>query len=187
MRPARLLLAAAVVASGVAITPALATSHLSATDAFFPGCAAPSTAPTLTVGRVGCLELPSTAIGGTTAFSYYIPPACAPGLAHRCPVFYELHGFGGNYTSMLGTGDDPSAYVAALAAGPAKDPHSVRDTWNYSDPAHWVKKPSLDAILIAADGRTVPGGYGPGPGLDGYWIDWNPRYAKGGDHPRYNT
>ena len=102
-------------------------------------------------------------------------------------MFYELHGFGGSYTSMLGTGDDPSAYVAALASGPSKNPHTVRDPWNYSDPAKWVPKPAVDAVLIAPDGRTVPGGYGPSAGLDGYWVDWNPRYAKGGDQTRYNT
>jgi hypothetical protein len=187
MRPARLLLASAVLTAGIAITPALAAGSGSAVNAFFPGCAAPSSAPSLTVGRVDCLEVASPAIGGTTAFSYYIPPACAPALQHRCPVFYELHGFGGDYTSMLGTGDDPEAYVSALASGPSRDPHTVAAPWNYADPAKWVHKPSLDAILIAPDGRTVPGGYGPGPGLDGYWIDWNPRYAKTGDTPRYNT
>jgi S-formylglutathione hydrolase FrmB len=187
MRPVRLLVSAALVASVVAVTPALAGSGPSATSAFFPGCSAPTATPSLTVGRVDCLLLPSVALGGTTAFSYFVPPACAPATGHRCPVFYELHGFGGDYTSMLGTGDDPSAYVAALSSGPTKDPHDVSDPWNYSDPAKWVGKPSLDAVLIAPDGRTVPGGYGPSAGLDGYWIDWNPRYAKGGDHTRYDT
>ena len=30
------------------------------------------------VGVVACRTLPSPALGGTTAFSYYVPPACAP-------------------------------------------------------------------------------------------------------------
>src|SRR3954470_11966467 len=187
MRPFRLLLACALAAAAAAVSPALAASSGSAAADFFPGCAAPSAAPSLTVGRVDCVQLPSPAIGGTTAFSYYVPAACAPGLRHTCPVFYLLHGFGGSYTSMLGTGDDPSAYVKAMSSGPRKDPHSVADPWKYSDPAQWVPKPSFDAILIAPDGRTVPGGYGPSAGLDGYWIDWNPKYAKGGQRPRYNT
>jgi S-formylglutathione hydrolase FrmB len=187
MRPVRLLVSAALVATGLAVTPALAGSNPSDVSSFFPGCASPTSTPTLTVNRVDCLELPSPAIGGTTAFSYFIPPACAPALRRQCPVFYLLHGFGGSYTSMLGTASEPSAYVSALATGPSVDPHTVSDPWAYSDPAQWVQKPSLDAILIAPDGRTVPGGYGPSPDLDGYWIDWNPRYAKDGGHPRYDT
>src|SRR3954463_9468373 len=139
MRPARPLLAAAVLATGVAVAPALAAGSGAASNSFFPGCASPSSAPALTVGRVDCLQVASPAIGGTTAFSYYIPPACAPALNRRCPVFYELHGFGGDYTSMLGTGDDPEAYVAALATGPSKDPHHVSAPWNYADPAKWVR------------------------------------------------
>ena len=42
-------------------------------------------------------------------------------------------------------------------------------------------------VLVAPHGRTVAGGYGPVPDLDGYWTDWNPRYAKGGQAPRYAT
>src|SRR3954454_22232944 len=187
MRPFRLLLACALAAAAAAVSPALAASSGSAVADFFPGCAAPSAAPSITVGRVDCLQMLSPAIGGTTALSYYVPAACAPGLRHTCPVFYLLHGFGGSYTSMLGTGDDPSAYVKAMASGPSKNPHTVRDPWNYSDPAKWVPKPAVDAVLIAPDGRSVPGGYGPSAGLDGYWVDWNPRYAKGGDQTRYNT
>jgi S-formylglutathione hydrolase FrmB len=33
----------------------------------------------------------------------------------------------------------------------------------------------------------VPGGFGPGAGLEGFWADWNPRYARGGDSQRYGT
>src|SRR2546423_9930356 len=187
MRPARLIIAAAVVAAGAAVSPAVAGSTSSAADEFFAGCAGVAPHPSFTVGQVGCQQIPSALLGGTTAFSYYIPPACAPALQRHCPVLYELHGFGGDYTSMLGTTADPWAYVAALAAGPSRDPHTVSDPWNYSDPAAWVAEPSLDAILIAPDGRTVPGGFGPAPALDGYWVDWNPRYAKGGQEPRYPT
>jgi len=88
---------------------------------------------------------------------------------------------------MLGTTKDPSAYVAALSSGPKVNPHSVDDPWDYSDPSAWVRRPALNAVLIAPDGRTVPDGYGPEPGLDGYWLDWNPDHAKGGAHESYNT
>ncbi|MFL6239873.1 MAG: alpha/beta hydrolase [Actinomycetes bacterium] len=186
MRPARLVFAAALTAAAGAVTPAIAATHAADSD-FFPGCAAYSSNPVLALGSVNCLELPSPAIDGTTAFSYYVPPDCAPALGRHCPVFYLLHGFGGDYTSMLGTHDHPSAYVAALASGPTTDPHEVSDPWSYSDPAQWVAKPPIDAVMIAPDGRTVPGGYGPSSGLDGYWIDWNPRYAGTGQHPRYDT
>ena len=49
--------------------------------------------------------------GGTTAFSYFFPPDCIPPPQQdrRCPVLYLLHGFGGDHTSELGTGDHPSA------------------------------------------------------------------------------
>jgi hypothetical protein len=42
-------------------------------------------------------------------------------------------------------------------------------------------------ILVAPLGQTLPGGYGPAPGLDSYWTDWNPRYAAGGSDARYAT
>src|SRR5205823_685858 len=93
------------------------------------------------VGRVvreQSQELTSPALGGTTAFSYFVPPACAPASGRRCPVLYLLHGFGGDYTSMLGTAAHPSAWVASVGSGPPVDPHRVADPWNYSDPAHWV-------------------------------------------------
>ncbi len=98
--------------------------------AFFAGCAAPGPRPTVVVGKVSCQELPSPALGGTTAFSYYVPPACAPADGRRCPVLYLLHGFGGDYTSMLGTAGHPSAWVAALSSGPPVDPHQVADPWD---------------------------------------------------------
>ena len=113
------------------------------------------------VGVVACQTLPSQALGGTTAFSYYVPPACR---SERCPTLYLLHGFGGDLRSMLGTADKPTTWVIALGT-----------------------KPQLPIVLVAPDGRTVPDGFGPGAGLEGFWADWNPRYAKGGDSPRYDS
>jgi S-formylglutathione hydrolase FrmB len=184
VRTPRLIALLAAIGSAVAVSPSLASTRVAPAD-FFPGCAPSTTAPALTVGRVACQRLPSAAIGGTTAFSYYIPPGCAPALKRHCPVIYALHGFGGDYTSVLGTGDEPSAYIAALTSAP--DPFPVRDPWRYADPTTWTAKPAIDAILVAPDGRTVPGGYGPTSGLDGFWVDWNPRYGKGGNSPKYAT
>jgi len=181
----RLTVAGAVVAAALClgVLPAARASAPS----FFSGCAGPSDRPALVVGRVGCQELPSPALGGTTAFSYYVPPACSPATGRRCPVLYLLHGWGGDYTSELGTADHPSAWVAGLSSGPTMDPHTVTDPWDYSDPSKWTPRAGLGLILVAPDGRTVPGGYGPGPGIEGFWDDWNPRYAVGGDAPRYRT
>jgi S-formylglutathione hydrolase FrmB len=116
---------------------------------------------TVRVGEVACQTMASEALGGTTAFSYFVPPACRD---HRCPTLYLLHGFGGDLHSMLGTTSAPSGWVTALTTPPA-----------------------LPIVLIAPDGRTVPDGFGPGAELEGFWADWNPRYAKGGDSPRYDT
>jgi S-formylglutathione hydrolase FrmB len=181
------VLAVAGLAAGILAPPTTAASATSSTPPFFAGCAARTETPTVVVGIVSCQELASPALGGTTAFSYFVPPACAPASGRRCPVLYLLHGFGGDYTSMLGTGAHPTAWVAALDSGPPVDPHSVTDPWSYSDPVHWVQRPPLDVILVAPDGRTVPRGYGPAPGVDGFWVDWNPRYGGGGDEPRYRT
>jgi S-formylglutathione hydrolase FrmB len=98
-----------------------------------------------------------------------------------------LHGFGGDLTSMLGTPSDPSAWVAALAHQPAVSPYATSQPWLYSDQRKWKPAPPLDVVLVAPDGRTVPGGFGPQPLLDGFWADWNPRYAKGGADARYST
>ena len=181
------MLAAAALAAGILAPPGRAAVAASPTAPLFAGCAVPAPALTVVVGRVSCQELTSPALGGTTAFSYFVPPACAPASGRRCPVLYLLHGFGGDYTSMLGTAAHPSAWVASVGSGPPVDPHRVADPWNYSDPAHWVPRPGLDLILVAPDGRTVPGGYGPTPGVDGFWADWNPRYAGSGDEARYHT
>jgi pimeloyl-ACP methyl ester carboxylesterase len=156
--------------------------------ALFPGCAAPPAgAMTIVVDKVTCQQIDSAAIGGRTAFAYFVPPGCAPARGVRCPVLYLLHGFGGDVRSMLGTANRPSSWVAALDSGPRVNPSRVRDPWNYADPSKWVAKRPLDMVLIAPHGRTVAGGFGPAADLDGYWTDWNPRYARGGQAPRYRT
>jgi S-formylglutathione hydrolase FrmB len=156
----------------------------------FAGCAPPPTAGsaiTVEVGTVTCQQIDSTSIGGRTAFSYFVPPGCAPARGVSCPVLYMLHGFGGDLYSMVGTGADPSSWVAALDHGPRVDPATVPDPWNLADTSRWKPRSPLDMVLIAPHGRTVPGGYGPQADLDGYWTDWNPRYAAGGDTPSYAT
>ena len=141
------------------------------------------------VGVVACRTLPSPDLGGTTAFSYFVPPACDPAVlgTRRCPTLYLLHGFGGDLHSMLGTAGHPSGWVAALSSRPKVAPADTAQPWSESDPAAWVRAPQLPVVLIAPDGRTVPDGDGPGAGLEGFWTDWNPRYAKGGDSERYAT
>jgi S-formylglutathione hydrolase FrmB len=148
----------------------------------FASCEAPSAARS--IGVVACRREPSAALGGTTAFAYYVPPACA---TRRCPTLYLLHGFGGDLTSMLGTPKDPSAWVAALDHRPAVSPYATSEPWKYADQRQWKGAPRVDMVLVAPDGRTVPGGFGPGPLLDGFWADWNPRYAKGGTDAAYAT
>ncbi len=154
-------------------------------DSPFPGCDEPDAEAR--VGVVTCRTLPSTALGGTTAFSYYVPPGCAPERRRHCPTLYLLHGFGGDLRSMLGTASRPSAWVAALSKRPAVSPYTTDTPWEQSDPATWVPASPLDVVLVAPDGRTVANGFGPDPGLEGFWADWNPRYAKGGDGERYGT
>lgn len=156
-------------------------------DPLFSDCAAPAEAGTIVVDAVACQQLASEAIGGTTAFSYFVPPACAPDTGSTCPVLYLLHGFGGDYHGMLGTAARPSSWVQALTKQPPLDPRASSEPWTLSDPATWVPAPSIDMILVAPHGRTVPGGHGPGPDIDSYWTDWNPRYAADGDDPKYAT
>ncbi len=148
----------------------------------FAHCEGPS-APR-SIGVVACRREPAPELGGTTAFEYYVPPGCA---AHRCPTLYLLHGFGGDLTSMLGTPADPSAWVAALAHRPGVSPYATSQPWRYADQRKWKPAPAIDMVLVAPDGRTVPGGFGPGPLLDGFWADWNPRYAEGGSDAAYST
>ena len=156
----------------------------------FPDCApaTTSTAPTVFVGTVSCQLVHSALLGGEDPVSYFVPHACDPALGRRCPVLYLLHGFGGDYHSMLGTAANPSGWVQALTAGPPVDPHAVADPWDYG-PSTWVARPGLGLILVAPHGRTLPnpGAFGPAPNLDSFWTDWNPRYGSGGDSPKYNT
>ena len=175
----RRILALVAVLAGAAGALAPVAGHASEP---FDGCDPAGAA--VRVGVVACRTLPSDALGGTTAFSYYVPPACRD---QRCPTLYLLHGFGGDLHSMLGTADKPSAWVAALSSRPRSDPAGSAEPWTLSDPAAWTAAPQLPVVLVAPDGRTVPDGFGPGAGLEGFWADWNPRYAKGGDSPRYDT
>jgi len=154
----------------------------------FSSCgAAGSDAPILVVGRVACQQIRSTALGAVTAFSYYVPNGCNPSLHRRCPVIYILHGGTQNYTDMLGTAAAPTMLVFALTNQPKTDPEAGNDPWNYSTPDSWTPAAPIDAILIAPQDVTLPGGYGPFPGADGGWVDWNPRYAKDGDKAGYAT
>lgn len=164
------------------------------THAEFEECES-STAPP-TIGSVACRKLVSDAIGGVTAFSYYVPRGCDRSVQGqedvRCPTLYVLHGFGGDYQSMLWTGSTSRAWpdspwISALTKGPAKDPNHVGDPWNYADPAPWVTLDPIEMILVAPHGRTVVGGHGPAPGLDSFWTDWNPRYALDGEQQQYAT
>jgi S-formylglutathione hydrolase FrmB len=149
-----------------------------------PHLASPSA---LVVGTPGCFSLPSGFMGADVPVSYFVPPACAPATGADCPVLYYLHGTGGSYLEGVGSADKPSRWVHALTKGPPVDQRTVAEPWKYADVATWVKKAPLDMILVSPDGRTQLGGYGPAPGLDTGWFDWNPRYARGGDTPRYAT
>lgn len=127
----------------------------------------------------------SAAIGGTTAYSYYVPSACAAG---GCPLMLLLHGFGGDYRAMLGAiGGSGGAWVRALTHGPAEDPATLVDPWRYADPAGWVARDPIEMVFVAPHGRTLPGGHGPLAELDGFWTDWNPRYAAGSPEAAYQT
>src|SRR5689334_12454561 len=79
-------------------------------------CAAPD-APVV-VGHVGCKTLLTHLLGPGIAapFGYYIPPECTG--SARCPVLYLLHGFGGDFTEMVGTAARPSAWVASETSAP---------------------------------------------------------------------
>ncbi len=145
----------------------------------------PLESPEVVVGEVACQRIQSDAIGGVTAVAYYVPPACTA--AARCPTLYLLHPGGYDYRKMLGTREAPSTWVRALTAGPPVDPSQVPDPWNYADPDGWIPLDPIEFILVAPHGRTVPGGYGLRPGMEGFWADWNPRYAAGGDAERYST
>ena len=145
--------------------------------------------PGYTVGFVDCQKVPATpTLGGTSAISYYVPPACAVA-GRQCPVLYYFHGTGGTYREFVGakTGLPPTAAsIKALTSGPPVDPRRVPDPWNYGT-STWIAAPPLDLIIVVSHSRTLPGGYGPIPDLDPVYSDWNPRYAQGGDQEKYAT
>lgn len=186
VRLGRVVAAAAFIGGTITTSAALAGTTKSANS--FPGCAAPPAIDKkidLIVGNVACQELTTHLLGDGIAapFEYYVPPTCR---TMKCPSMYLLHGFGGSYTEMLGTpGTTTSAWIAAEASQPPSGFES--DPWNYQNPDTWKPASALPMILVAPLGQTLPGGYGPGPGLDSYWVDWNPRYALGGDSQRYDT
>jgi S-formylglutathione hydrolase FrmB len=171
---------------GSALVASAGFAPSDAVAAGFPGCL-PDSSPVV-VGTVTCQMMPSAFLGASAPFSYFVPPMCDPATdpVRRCPTLYLLHGFGGDYRSMLGTGAAPSAWVAALSSGPAGDPASGR-SWTMSDPTTWVARDPIGFILVAPHGETLPGGYGPVAGVDGFWTDWNPRFARGGDAQAYDT
>lgn len=172
-------------------------SDSAAPSSFNGPCAAPPTSQDpfhLVVGQVACQQLTDSAnllgAGIAVPFEYYVPPACDPTSAHNvapCPVLYLLHGFGGDFTEMLGQPGPPtSAWVAAETTEPPAGFES--HPWDYASPSTWVSAPdALNMILVAPRGQTLPGGYGPSSGQDSYWVDWNPRYGAGGSSPRYAT
>jgi S-formylglutathione hydrolase FrmB len=88
---------------------------------------------------------------------------------------------------MLGTKAEPSAWVSSLSRRPKVRPENTKQPWNEADVSKWKRAHPIDMVLIAPDGRTVPGGFGPEPLLESFWADWNPRYAKGGSDRRYDT
>ena len=150
----------------------------------FAECAEPGTTPDLSNPIVACQRVDSDALGGQVPFTYFVPEQCTD--VDPCPVIYLLHGFGGDYRSMLGTEGSPSAFVQALTQRPPADPSTSSSPWALSRDG-WVEADALRLVLVAPHGRTVPGGHGPSPGLDSFWIDWNPRYAAGGDSEAYAT
>lgn len=171
------------------LVPLLAISAAPSRAAdFAPECAPPSETPVLSVGVVDCLRYDSAALGGVTAFSYYIPPGCDPALGRECPVLYYLHGTGGSYREGVGSkGSSGNAWVQALTRGPAGDPRTQPEPWQYADTSAWVAKPPIDMIIVSPHGLTLSGGYGPRADQNPFWFDWNPRYAAGGDSERYPT
>jgi hypothetical protein len=150
----------------------------------FSECLSPSS-KTVTVGRVECQRVSSKLLGGQSPFSYYVPPQCA---AQRCPALYLLHGSGSSYQGMLGKKGSKrfGAWIHALTHRPYVNAAKHPAPWTLKTDK-WVKAQTLPFVLIAPHNRTLPGGFGPAPWLDGLWSDWNPRYARGGDHQAYRT
>jgi hypothetical protein len=142
--------------------------------------------PALVVGKVACQRLVSRAVGMTTAFSYYVPDACAPARRRPCPVVYILHGGGGSIWD-LGTADAPGGLVRALTSRPPQDPTTAAQPWKLGDVSKWIPAAPINVVLVQPLSRTLPHGAGPFAGADGGWFDWNPRYAAGGDQRSYDT
>jgi hypothetical protein len=154
-------------------------------------CHAPDGPVEITIGHVDCQRIRSDAVGGITAFAYYVPPGCVD---KTCPVLYLPSGTDGDYRHVITPEQDlpddqpwRNSWVKALTSGPPVDPHTVADPWNYGSPTTWVPQPPLDFVLVGPNNQTVPGGYGPPGRVGGGWADWNPKYAAGGSQPKYNT
>jgi len=181
-------------ASVLLVVATCASTRSASAQEFAAECRSADDPVVVTIGALDCQRMHSAAVGGVTAFSYYVPAAC---VGKSCPVLYVMHGTGCSYGCVLGNvgaaavefGDSPArrAWILALTSGPSVDTRHVADPWNYGDPAAWVAKPAIDMVLIAPHNRTVPGGYGPTPWTDGGWADWNPKYAAGGGQPVYDT
>lgn len=178
----RLVVMALLLSSIVAAPPADAAE-------FAEQCAAPTDGPlTLAVGVVGCQRMVSENVGGVTAFGYWIPPACDPASGARCPVLYYLHGTGGSFLEGVGAvGSSGNAWIKSLTHGPPVNPRTAPDHTVYANTATWVDQPDLDMIVISPHGMTVPDGFGPAPGKETFWFDWNPKYAQGGAYEKYPT
>jgi pimeloyl-ACP methyl ester carboxylesterase len=69
---------------------------------------------------------------------------------------------------------------------PPEDPLTAPEPWTLT-PDTWVPAEPLPFVLVAPHNKTLPGGFGPAPDMDGLWSDWNPRYARDGDSPQYQT
>ncbi|MHB8463541.1 MAG: alpha/beta hydrolase [Acidimicrobiales bacterium] len=178
---------AALIAALLTAPLALSAPAARATIRADAGCRPVARQARLVVGTVACQRITTHLLGDGIAapFAYYVPPECDPVRRVRCPVLYLLHGFGGDFTEMVGTASKPSAWISSLTSRPPAGFESA--PWAHADPAQWVAASHIPIILVAPRGQTLPGGYGPGPGLDSYWVDWNPRYAAGGDSTRYAT
>ncbi|HZU78490.1 MAG TPA: alpha/beta hydrolase-fold protein [Acidimicrobiales bacterium] len=189
-------MAVAVVSSALGTGASSGPRHVSVAAAVdLSACAPPPDANhpfVLAVGSVKCQDVRDSAdlLGPRIAvpFEYYVPADCAVS-GVSCPVLYLLHGFGGDFTEMLGTpGTMTSAWIQAETKRPPAGFEA--DPWNYADPGTWSSDgvAPLDMILVAPLGQTLADGWGPpGGGMDSYWVDWNPRYALKGDQQRYAT
>jgi hypothetical protein len=180
------LIAGALLVGGLGAAPLRAVAP--ADNGFAPECATASETIVLTVGASDCVRFQSDMLGAISAFSYFIPPGCAPDLGRDCPVLYYLHGTGGSYQEAVGPkGTTVREWTTPLTHGPPVDPRTVSRPWRYADQSTWVPRSPIDMIIVVPHGLTLPGGYGPVPDQNPFWFDWNPRYAKGGDTQRYDT